>query len=131
MPQPVNVCIPYKRPGQDLTGHPTAPVVGKRFVAISGNVQSDGAYSVAPPAAGGRVLGVATHDAAIGKRVPIIANPGVILPVAAGAINLPAFGEVQVDAQGRVIALAGGVAVGYLVTAGPGVVGDDAQVRLY
>jgi hypothetical protein len=35
--------IPYKKPGEDITGHATAAVVGKRFLAISGDRTSGAA----------------------------------------------------------------------------------------
>lgn len=125
-----NDCIPYFEPGDRITGTPTASVSGKRFVAISGNQQADGTYSVAPPAAGGRVLGVAAWDAPIGGKVTIIKGSGYIVPVVTGAAGLAAGAEVQVDATGAVVALAAGRAVGFLMTAGGGI-GTDVSVCLY
>jgi predicted RecA/RadA family phage recombinase len=123
-------CIPLYEPGDRITCTPTAAVQGKRFVAISGNQQADGTFSVAPPTAAGRVLGVAAWDAAVGSKVTVIKGAGYILPVVVAAAGLAAGTEVQVDATGAVIARAAGVPVGYLMTAG-GAVGTDALVCLY
>lgn len=125
-----NDCIPHFEPGDRITATPTAAVGGKRFVAISGNQQADGTYSVAPPAAGGRVLGVAGWDAPVGSKVTIIKGAGYVVPVVVGAAGLAAGTEVQVDATGAVVALAAGRAVGFLLTAA-GAVGTDATVCLY
>jgi predicted RecA/RadA family phage recombinase len=123
-----NVCLPFKEPGSRLTATATAAVTGKRFVAISGDRQDDGTYSVAPPDAGGRVYGVAEYDAPAGGKVGIIKWPGIELPVeSAGAIDAGA--EVQVDGAGRVVTLAGGTPVGFTTTSNAD--GDDARVVLY
>lgn len=125
-----NSCIPLYEPGDRITCTPTAAVGGKTFVALSGNQQADGTFSVAPPVAGGRVLGVAAWDGAVGAKVTIIKGAGYILPVKVAAAALAAGTEVQVDATGAVVALATGRAVGFLMTAG-GAVGTDALVCLY
>lgn len=126
-----NDCIPYfEEDGDRLTCTPTAAVSGKRFVAISGNIQADGTFSVAPPAAGGRVFGVAAWDSPIGGKVTVLRTSNMILPVTLGAAGLAAGAEVQVDATGAVVALAAGRAVGFLLTAG-GAIGDDAFLALY
>lgn len=123
-----NICIPLFEEGDKLTAFATAAVTGKKFVALSGNRQANGDFSVAPPAAGGRVFGVAEYDAAIGARTGVLRERGCILPVtAAGAIA--AFAEVEVDATGAIITKAAGVAVGYAVNAG--VAGQDCFISLY
>lgn len=120
--------VVYKRPGDDLTGTPTAPVTGKRMVNISGDLQADGTLSIAPAAAAGLALGVAAHDGAIGAKVPIIAGTGTIVPVIAeGAIAAGA--EVEVGAAAGVRTKAAGVAVGRVITSAAD--GGDARVRLY
>lgn len=121
-------CIPFYLPGSDITGHVTAAVTGKRFVRISGNRSADGNVSIAPPAAGGRVFGVARWTGAAGAKVGVITQPGAIVPVFAAAA-VAADQEVQVDATGAVIPLAGGVAVGRAVTAA--LINTDAQIELY
>ena len=35
-----NECIPYYEPGERITGHCETAVTGKRFVAVSDNIQS-------------------------------------------------------------------------------------------
>lgn len=124
----MNDCIPFFRPGADLTGTPTAAVVGKRFVALSGNKQTDGTYSIAPAAAGGRVLGVAAWDGAIGSKVSVISGSGFIVPVTAdGAIAAGA--EVEVGTAGKAATKGTGVAVGVCMTAVAD--GADAEIQLY
>lgn len=125
----VNECIPYREPGARVTGTPTAPVTGKKFVAISGNLQADGTWSIAPPAAGGRVAGVATYDGAIGSKVPIIRGRGYVCPITSNAA-IAAGAEVEVDATGAVGPKGAGVAVGYAVTACAGAA-QDARISLY
>lgn len=104
--------VPFFKPGDDLTGHCTAAVVGQHLVSISANVQADGAYSVATTGAGLRALGVAMRDGAIGDRIPIMTE-GVLPIISTGA--LAAGVEVQADAAGQVIALAAGRSVGVLM----------------
>lgn len=126
----VNECIPFKRPGEDVTCTPSTAVTGKKFVAISGNKNADGTYTIAPPAAAGRVFGVAAYNAAIGAKVPVIRGTGEIVPVTCVA-NIAAFEEVMVDNTGAVTPLTGvgAVPVGFAVTGATS--GGDAQISLY
>lgn len=126
---PANECIPYKEPGERVTATTTAAVTGKRAVAISADRQADGTYSVALPAAGGRIFGVAGWDAPSGARVGVIRDPGIILPMTSGAA-IVAGAQVQVDATGAVIPLAAGVAIGTALT-GVGAAGNDAMIALF
>lgn len=122
-------CIPFYEPGSRLTGEATAAVVGKHFVAISGDrVEGENSISIAPPAAAGRVFGVAAWTAAAGERVTILRGSGFVVPVTAAAA-IAAFGEVEVDATGAVVPLAAGTAVGFAVTGAAD--GEDAQIALY
>lgn len=127
-----NDLVPFFDEGDQVTATATAAVTGKRFVALSGSLQADGTFSVAPPAAGGRVFGIAEQDAAVGRRVGVIRERGQIVPATtgAGAAAMAAFAEVQVDATGAIVPLAAGVAVGYLVTGTAGA-GADAMLSLY
>ncbi len=130
-----NECIPFYKPGQDLTGHATAAVTGKRFVKLSGSRQSgpglttavDGSnYQVAPAGAGEYAIGVAKYDAASGKKVAI-ACAGIV-PVTAGG-NI-AFGvEVEADATGKAVTKGSGIALGRCMTAATS--GNDAEIKLY
>lgn len=137
---PVNEAIPYYEPGKRITAHAAAAVLGKRFVAIvatrrpggpagiSDAADGDGNIVVNAPAAGGRVFGVTSHDAAIDTKVTILRGSGFVVPVLAAA-PIAFFQEVEVDAQGRVIPLAAGVAVGFAVADAAN--GTDAQIALY
>ncbi len=122
-----NELIAFKETGADVTGQASADVIGKRFLAITGNLQADGSLTVAHATAGGRVCGVAKYDALTGKKVGVARGPKVV-PVTAGA-NIAAFAEVEVGTNGQAITKAGGVAVGYVETAAT--TGNDARVVLY
>lgn len=133
-----NEAIPYYEPGGRLTGQATAAVTGKRFVMISAarisgpspvsDAIDGGNIQVAPATAAGRVMGVASHDAAIGEKVTVICDPGTVAPVTAGAA-IAFFEEVEVGAGGTAVPLAAGVAVGYAVDDAAN--GADAQIKLY
>lgn len=110
---PANECIPEHEPGQRVTGHCTAAVTGKRAVAITGTRHSSGNFSIGPAGAGVKIFGVASFDAGIGKKCPIIR--GGIAPVTSGAA-VAAGQRVEVDATGRFIPLAAGVPAGYALT---------------
>jgi hypothetical protein len=66
------------------------------------------------PAAGARCLGFADFNAAVGERVSVGAM-GTVAAEAGAAIVVDAL--VEVDAQGRVVTKAAGVAVGRALTA--------------
>lgn len=114
-------------PGQDITGHASAAVTGKRFLKISGN-RSDGNIAVAHADAAGRVCGVSAFDAAINKKVSVIRGNSRVTFVTAGG-NIAAFAEVEVGANGTAVTLAAGKAVGYAITAATN--GNDAEISLY
>lgn len=124
-----NECIPLFRPGGDVTALTTGSVVGKTFVDISATRDATtGLFKVATASAGARAFGVASYDVASGGRVPVIAGPGVIVPVTARATI--AFGaEVEVGGTGGVITLASGKAVGKAVEAGTN--GNNILIELY
>ena len=131
-----NDCIPFYRPGQDVTAQCSAAVTGKRFVKISGNrtsgpglaATSEGSnYLVAPAAAGDRAFGVAKFDAPINAKVGVIVS-GAIVPVRTGAA-LTAGQEVQSDATGQAIPLAAGKALGLAVNGAASAA--DVEVLLY
>jgi hypothetical protein len=82
-----NDCIPFKRPGLDVTGQAEGAITGKRCVQISGARTSgpglaataEGSnYVVGIPSttgaagAGKRIFGVAKYDAADGAKVGVI-----------------------------------------------------------
>lgn len=123
----INECIPKYEPGQDLTGHCTANVTGRRFLRISGDKQgveavsddtSGGNIQVAqadPGQNAGRIVGVAGYDSVAGRKVKVVRGAGKVIPVEAGAA-IAAFQEVETDALGRAVpsgTAAGARAVGY------------------
>lgn len=129
-----NDCIPYKRPGQDITAKATAAITGKTFVRVSGNRTSGpglaataegSVYQMAPCGAGLRAHGVAAWDAANGEQFNVIVA-GVV-PVTAGAA-ITAGQEVEVDAAGKAIPLASGKAVGVAMSGASS--GQDAEIML-
>lgn len=122
-----NELIAYKEPGADVTGTTSAAVTGKRCLAITGNMQTDGTLTVAHATAGDRICGVAKYDAGSGQRVGIARGPKVLPITAGGAIA--AFAEVEVGTDGQVVTLAAGVPIGYVETAATS--GQDARVNLY
>lgn len=133
----VNEAIPFYEEGDDLTGHCSAAVTGKRFLKISANRQSvrtvsdavgGGNIVVAHADAAGRIVGVSSHDAPINTKVAVKRASKLVIPVTAGAA-LNAFQEVEVGAGGVAVPLDAGKAVGYVLADCAN--GADAQVCLY
>jgi Uncharacterized conserved protein (DUF2190) len=130
-------CIPFKEPGSAVTGKATATITGKRFLAVSGNRTGGGAgglstdlanvYQVAHAGAGVRAIGVSKWDAANGSLVGIHTQPGIIVPVTAGA-TITAGQEVQSDANGQAIPLAAGKSLGVAMTGAAAAA--DAEIKL-
>src|SRR6476620_8219233 len=132
-----NDCIPYFRPGKDVTAQAEGAVTGKRCVQIS-NPRTSGPglaataegsnYVVGIPSTTGalgaakRIFGVAKYDAPDGGKVGVIR--GGIVPITAGG-NITAGAEVEVAADGRVITLAAGIAIG--VACGTTTTGNDCE----
>lgn len=141
---PANVCIPYYEKADKVSAIATASVTGKRFVAISATRSSGpgipataqigasdptegGNYKVAHASAGAKAFGVAEYDAANGDHLGVIRSG--IVPVTSGAA-IAAGAEVEVGANGKVITLASGKAVGMnLATVSAADV--DAEIALY
>jgi predicted RecA/RadA family phage recombinase len=122
-----NECIPFYEPGQRITGRAKAAIVGKRLVDISGN-REDGLIGIAHATAAGKAFGVASHSAADGENVTVIGS-GAVVPVTATAAAIDAGDEVEVGADGKVLALASGVAVGVCVNGA--LANADAEIKLY
>lgn len=122
---PANECIPLFRGGwDDITGHASAAIVGRRFVKVSGNVQagpelntstSGGNIQVAHATAAGAALGVSAHDAGSGTKVAVIRQGNIVPVESSGAIAADA--GVEVGANGVAVTLASGVRVGRAVSA--------------
>lgn len=134
---PVNEAIAFFDPGDDLTGQATAAITGRTFVNVSGAKQAGsqglandtlgGSIPVAPCGAGAKALGIASYDAAIGAKVPIMRGHKVV-PVVAGAA-IAAGAEVESDATGRAVTLAAGRSLGKCLNA-PTAAGQIAIVAL-
>jgi len=136
---PVNESIAYKSPGSSITAKTTAAVTGKRFVKVTGNRTGGGGGGLSSDLAnvyqvglctvsGEAAVGVSKYDAANGSLVGIHADPGIIVPVTAGAI-IAAGAEVQTDASGQAITLAAGRPLGYCMNGAAA--GADAEISLY
>jgi len=122
-----NDLIPYKRPGEDVTGYAVAAITGKRCVQIAAakvnkaeglsTTGEGGAYRVALPSGAGAnggaakmIFGVAKYDqATVGKLVGIVR--GGIVPITASAAITAGIG-VQVAADGTVVPVSTGVQIG-------------------
>jgi hypothetical protein len=135
-----NLCVPYYEPSSRITGRAFgAAVIGKRFVSVAGK-KDPGSQGLDPGATGGNILiapsaaaddktlGVAEHDAAIGKTTAVLCG-GFTVPITAGVaivagnlINSGAGGQAAVAAD---LAHARGIALA------DAAVGADAIVRLF
>lgn len=147
-----NESIPFFEDGDDLPCIATVAITGKRLVQISAARQgtiSTGGSATTPDTgldttasgqrfqvamaggagtagAGKRVLGVALWDAAIGQEVTV--KRGSVMLVTCAA-NITAGQEVEVDANGKVIPLNAGVAVGMALDTTAS--GGDATILMY
>lgn len=124
-----NDLIPFKEHANRVTGTPSAAVVGKRFVSISGDRAADGTYTIAPTGNAGKAIGVAAWDAGVGARVTVVTiTSGDIVPVKAGAA-LTAGASVMSDATGQaIVATTGATGLGICLTGCAS--GADAQILL-
>ena len=97
----------------------TTGVTGKKFVGPITSRQSGGLAGLAadplaagdgsnyvvagPPAAGGKVSGVAMWDQVSAAKVPVISGPGTVLPITVGAGGVTANDLLKVDNTGAVV----------------------------
>ena len=124
-----NDLIPYKRPGDTVTGYATSAVTGKRCVQISGAKTNEpgeglatvttggGAYRIALPSGAGAnggaakwIFGVSRYDVAINKWGGVIRDG--IVPITSSAA-ITAGQALQCAADGTVIPQTTGVLIGY------------------
>ncbi|OZC76368.1 DUF2190 domain-containing protein [Rhodococcus sp. 06-418-1B] len=124
----MSIDIDVYGPGRDISAQATAAVIGGRAVAISGNRVAEGNLAVAPASAGGRIFGIAKHDAAVGGLVSVARGNARVVRIRAGGA-IAANAEVEVGAAGAVVTKTSGVAIGYAVTGAAN--GTDAQISLY
>lgn len=95
--------------------------------ALSSTKVGGVAMTVDQCAAAEKALGVLQDDAAIGGDCVVLMGPLVVPVTGGGVIAIGA--EVEVDADGAVVTLAAGVAVGLALTAGTD--GNPLYVKLY
>lgn len=130
--------IPFYEEGTRPTGHCEAAVTGKRFVAISDDIQGTGSPGltdavtggnivISPCAAGAKAFGVASWDGAIGAKVTVLRAPLIVPVTAQGAINAGA--EVEVGTNGRALTIGAGIAAGVCLNTVAD--GEDAMIALY
>jgi hypothetical protein len=127
---PLNSMIPYFEPGDRVSATATAPVVGKTFVAISGNLASDLTLQAATCPANAKPFGVAEYNVATGQWFGIVRHG--ILPVTCGAGALTAGQEVMSDASGN--AIAWDTTIGHRVAGmclNAATPGSDAMIAIY
>lgn len=144
-----NDCIPFKELATAVTAKASAAVSGKTLVVISGDRTGGGGggaegsstvgvglstdlenlYQVKVCGAGAKAFGVAGYDAAINAEVKLfLASHGIILPIVAGEA-LTAGWEVESNAEGKLVKLAAGKAVGLVLTKAAS--GKDAEILFY
>lgn len=128
---PTNICVPFFKPGQNVSGYLTADRGGKTLVAsVAGG--RGGQPHVGAPAAGGAVLGALGHDGVLGDVVDV--NVGGIVPVIAGA-DITAGQALMANAAGHVVPYAVATAPAFNVIIGhataPGANGTAVPVKLY
>lgn len=105
---PSNVCVPFFKPGQDVTGYLTENIGGKRFVAPAvGGRGSQPHIRIAP--AGALPAGVLGHDGSLGDFIHF--NIGGTVPVVAGA-DIVAGTPVMVGAGGAAVPWAASATAG-------------------
>jgi hypothetical protein len=130
-----NVSTQFKETG-NVSFRAAGAVTGKTFVSPSADrtggpgLSSDLAnlyvFSTCP--AGERAAGVAKYDVTDGNEGGVHGQPGMIVPVTAGA-TIAAGEEVQVGPAGAAIPLAAGIAVGLAMSGAAAAA--DAEIKLY
>jgi hypothetical protein len=135
-----NLCTPYYEPSSRVTGRAFgAPVVGKRFVMIAAK-KDPGSRELDPGATGGNMLiapaaaadtktiGVAEHDAAIGKTTTVFMG-GFTVPITAG-VAIVAGNLINAGANGKA-AVAADLATAKGIALADAAADQDAVVKLF
>jgi len=138
--QTANLCTPYYEPSSRITGRAFgAAVVGKTFVQVAGK-KDPGSRGLDPGATGGNVLiapaaaaadatlGVAEHDAAVGKTTAVLCT-GFTVPVTAG-VAITAGSLINAGAGGKA-AIAANIGVAKGLALSDAAVNEDCVVKLF
>lgn len=127
---PTNVCVPFFKPGQDVTGYLTANIGGKTCVATTGTLSRGGQPRIVTATAGAAIFGVLGHDGVTGEYIHV--NVGGIVPIKTGQ-DVVTGTEVMVGTGGTVVPYTQTPAtnrpVGYVVAGATS--GNAAAVKLY
>jgi hypothetical protein len=138
-----NDLIPYKRPGDEVTGYAVAAITGKKCVQIAAakvnhaeglsTTGEGGTYRCAHPVAAGAnggagkmIFGVAKYDQAVVGKLFGIIREGIVPITASAAIT--AGQEVQVVGDGSVVPFSTGTPIG--TACDDCAVGADCEVAL-
>lgn len=131
---PQNVCTPHFD-SSDVTYRATAAVIGKRFIAPSGNrtggpalsTDVQNVYRMAHAPVGAAATGVSRYDVPLDGMASVFGNPGRIVPVTAEAA-IVAGARIQVGAAGQAITLTTGVPVAIAMSAAAA--GADVEAKI-
>lgn len=140
MSQTDNLCVPYYEPSSRITGRAFgAAVIGKRFVSVASK-KDPGSRELDPGATGGNVLiapsaaadtktlGVAEHDAEIGKTTAVLCG-GFTVPVTAEVALTP--GDLIAAGTGGKAAVAADLATAKGISLSDAAADQDAIVKLF
>jgi hypothetical protein len=135
-----NLCVPFYEPSSRITGRAFgAAVVGKRFVSVAAK-KDPGSRELDPGATGGNVLiapaaaadvktlGVAEHDADVGKTTAVLCG-GFTVPITAG-VAIVAGNLIDAGAGGKA-AVAADLTVARGIALADAAVDQDAIVKLF
>ena len=135
-----NLCVPYYEPSSRITGRAVgSAVIGKRFVSVASK-KDPGSRELDPGATGGNVLiapaasadtktlGVAEHDADIGKTTAVLCG-GFTVPVTAEVALVP--GDLIAAGAGGKAAVAADLATAKGISLSDAAADQDAIVKLF
>jgi hypothetical protein len=133
---PANVCTQYFETG-NVSFRAQGAVVGKTFLMVAAAPTGGPGLSTDPEnlfvlktcLAGQKAVGVCKYDVANGEAGGVHGQPGMIVPVTAGAAGVNAGVEVESNATGQAIPFSAGIKLGICMSAGAS--GFDAAIKLY